>query len=61
MCDTTVCVPCNREWVSDIPFFHVDDESERRHFISSVALRLEPLAFAPEELIIREGEFTTKM
>lgn len=37
------------------------DESERREFTTAVALALEPMAFAPKELLIRIGEFTERM
>lgn len=49
------------EWIAEIPFFVAPDVTERRAFTTAVALALEPMAFAPKELLIRIGEFTERM
>lgn len=50
-----------RGWVSKIPFFMSDSPDETRMFISALAVKLVSLAYVPQELLIREGEFTNTM
>ncbi len=43
-------------WLFKIPFFMAEDEEERDRFVIQIALCLEPKAFAPNEMVFREGD-----
>ena len=43
-------------WLYTIPFFMAENVEERERFIVEVALQLEPKAFAPNEMVFREGD-----
>lgn len=43
-------------WLYKIPFFMANNEDEKERFVIDIALRLEPKAFAPNEMVFREGD-----
>ncbi|KAF0690825.1 Aste57867_17813 [Aphanomyces stellatus] len=51
----------NNQWISKIDFFNCSNRLERTQFITAVALLLRHECFPPNEFIIREGEYNTKM
>ncbi|RHY19498.1 hypothetical protein DYB32_010220, partial [Aphanomyces invadans] len=51
----------NNQWIAKIDFFNCSNEFERNQFITAVALLLRRECFPPNEFVIREGEFNTKM
>ncbi|ETV78686.1 hypothetical protein H257_07540 [Aphanomyces astaci] len=51
----------NNQWIAKIEFFNCSNDFERNQFITAVALLLRHECFPPNEYVIREGEFNTKM
>jgi hypothetical protein len=43
-------------WLYKIPFFMANNEDERDRFVICIALDLVPRAFAPNEMVYREGD-----
>lgn len=56
-----VALHCHCLWVEQISFFRAESDEERQSFITAIALNLNLEAYAPKELIIKQGEFTEKM
>ena len=52
----------NSAWLENIPFFNPPHMlvDERETFCTAISLRLKPEAYAPQEVVIREGEQTEK-
>lgn len=48
-------------WLYEIKFFNAGKEDERDRFLVQVALALEPSAFAPNEMVYREGDLAECM
>ncbi|KAG9399344.1 hypothetical protein AC1031_011685 [Aphanomyces cochlioides] len=51
----------NNQWIANIDFFNCSSAFERSQFITAVALLLRHECFPPNEYVIREGEYNTKM
>jgi len=52
----------NSAWLENIPFFNPPSMliNERETFCTDISLRLKPEAYAPQEVVVREGEPTEK-
>lgn len=48
-------------WLYKIPFFMANNEDERDRFVICIALDLVPRAFAPNEMVYREGDVSAAM
>lgn len=56
-----VAMHCHSVWIRAVPFFNAPDDDERSEFVASISVVLVPMAFAPLEKIVLEGEKTSKM
>jgi len=48
-------------WLYEIKFFNASQDDERDRFLVQVALSLEPSAYAPNEMVYREGDLAESM
>eukprot|EP00500_Bicosoecida_sp_ms1_P000700 CAMPEP_0203808006 /NCGR_PEP_ID=MMETSP0115-20131106/1370_1 /ASSEMBLY_ACC=CAM_ASM_000227 /TAXON_ID=33651 /ORGANISM="Bicosoecid sp, Strain ms1" /LENGTH=879 /DNA_ID=CAMNT_0050716689 /DNA_START=358 /DNA_END=2994 /DNA_ORIENTATION=- len=56
-----VAMHCHSVWIRAVPFFNAPEDDERSEFVASISVVLVPMAFAPLEKIVLEGEKTSKM